>query len=124
MKDKTTTVQILKNRAAKFVKERDWNQFHSPKNLSMAIATEASELMELFLWDTTEESHKTVDEKRKAVENELADVICAALSFANATNIDIATVLERKVQEIEAKYPIDKVKGKRHKYTYYTGDDV
>jgi dCTP diphosphatase len=119
VKDTTTTIQVFKDKVANFVKEREWNQFHSPKNLSMAIATEAAELMELFLWDTTEESYEMSPEKRQEIEDELADVIIAALAFTNATNIDLAKAIERKMKKTAEKYPVDKVKGKSHKYTYY-----
>ncbi len=119
MKDSTTKIQVLKDKVAQFVTEREWNQFHSPKNLSMAIATEAAELMDLFRWDTTEESYEMKPEKKELVEDELADVIVAALAFANVTNIDITSAIERKMKKTAAKYPIEKVKGKNHKYTHY-----
>ncbi len=117
MNDQTTTIQQLKDLWAKFVQERDWQQFHSPKNVSMDIAIEAAELMEKFLWIDVADSHQEVEKNRQEIEDELADVIAAALCFANACNIDIARAVERKMAENRKKYPIEKAKGKYTKYS-------
>jgi dCTP diphosphatase len=114
-RDETTTLAELKSAILKFVHERDWERFHNPKNLSMALAAEAAELMEHFLWDTPEASE--VSGKSEAVADELADIIVYAIEFANSTGIDIAGAIETKMQKNALKYPIEKAKGNALKYT-------
>src|SRR5579863_6514222 len=82
MNDVHTTLQQLKKRHADFVTARDWNQFHIPKNLSMALAIEAAELMEKFQWVDNAQSWNVVDAERDSVEHELADVLCYVVAFA------------------------------------------
>jgi NTP pyrophosphatase (non-canonical NTP hydrolase) len=118
--DAKTTVGEIKARVLAFARERDWEQFHAPKNLSMALAAEAGELMEHFLWDTPEASRTKVAgdaAHREKIEEELADVIIYALEFANMTGIDVAAAIERKMAQSAAKYPVDKAKGRSAKYT-------
>ena len=117
--DSATTLAEIKSRVLAFAVQRDWEQFHSPKNLSMALASEAGELMEHFLWATPEASRSiTLDEaKRKKIEEELADVVIYALEFANMTGIDVAAAIETKMAANAAKYPVEKAKGRSEKYT-------
>lgn len=117
--DSNTTVAELKSRVLAFARERDWEQFHAPKNLSMALAAEAGELMEHFLWATSEASRATAREasRRQKIEEELADVVIYALEFANMTEIDVAAVIERKMAANAKKYPVEKAKGRSEKYT-------
>jgi NTP pyrophosphatase (non-canonical NTP hydrolase) len=117
--DSTTTVAELKTRVLAFVRERDWEQFHSPKNLSMALAAEAGELMEHFLWATPEASKALVQDaaKRQKIADELADVVVYALEFANATGLDVAASIEAKMIANAKKYPVEKAKGRSDKYT-------
>ncbi|MBT63194.1 nucleotide pyrophosphohydrolase [Coraliomargarita sp. SDUM461003] len=119
MNDSETQLQAIKDRVLAFASERDWQQFHSPKNLSMAIAAEAAELMEHFLWQGSEASRSDVnsDKLRDKVEEELADVFIYAIEFANVAGIDIAEIIEKKMQRNGEKYPIEKSKGKSLKYT-------
>lgn len=117
--DQVTTIEQLKEAVRTFVDERDWNQFHTPKNLSMNVAIEAAELMELFLWISSEKSHEEVGKRRENVERECADILIALLAFANATNIDLTAVFNRKLQETKDKYPADLVFGRNDKYTAY-----
>lgn len=116
--DEATTVAEIKSRVLDFARERDWEQFHAPKNLSMALAAEAGELMEHFLWASSEESRETVNDpvKRAKIEEELSDVIIYALEFANMTGIDVAAAIERKMAANAAKYPVEKAKGRSVKY--------
>src|SRR5580700_2134510 len=97
--DASTCVAELKNRVLAFARERDWEQFHSPKNLSMALAAEAAELMEHFLWVTPQESRAVAVDpaKRLKIAEEVADVIIYALEFANATGLDVAAEVEAKM---------------------------
>lgn len=117
--DATTTLAEIKTRVLAFARERDWEQFHAPKNLSMALAAEAGELMEHFLWATPEVSRAIVGDaaKRKKIEEELADVVIYALEFANMTGIDVAAVIEAKMAANALKYPVEKAKGRSDKYT-------
>lgn len=114
MSDQDTAVAALREIVRRFVAERDWEQFHTPKNLSMALAIEAAELMEHFQWLTTEESG-TIGQDAQALEaiaDELADVVCYALALANALAIDIDTTLRRKMVKNEAKYPASEFRGR------------
>src|SRR5882724_8597200 len=92
LNDSTTTLADLKARVLAFVQARDWEQFHSPKNLSMALAAESGELMEHFLWATPEQSAAIARDpaKREKIADELADVVIYALEFANITGLDLA----------------------------------
>ncbi len=119
MKDDATTVAELRTRVTAFVRERDWEQFHAPKNLSMALAAEAGELMEHFLWATSEESRQLVHHaaKRRQIEEEVADVVIYALEFANMTGIDVAAAIEHKLAVNAKKYPVAKARGRSEKYT-------
>ena len=119
MNDQNTTTAELKARVLAFARERDWEQFHSPKNLSMALAAEAGELMEHFLWATPEASRGIAADpvKRAKIAEELADVIIYALEFANITNLDVAHAIETKMAANAKKYPVEKAKGRSDKYT-------
>jgi len=112
--DADTTVEALRREIAAFIHERDWEQFHDPKNLSMAIATEAAELMEHFRWVRTERAHDLLeDEKTLAgVRDEVADVLAFLLSFANAAGIDLTEALRDKMTRNANKYPIEQYKGR------------
>ncbi|MFP4542437.1 MAG: nucleotide pyrophosphohydrolase [Opitutales bacterium] len=119
MQDDATTLAELRARVLAFVQERDWEQFHSPKNLSMALAAEAGELMEHFLWVESAASCD-LDTKpglRAKVEEEIADVVIYALEFANACQTDLAAAIERKLARNAEKYPVEKARGRADKYT-------
>ncbi len=117
--DATTPVSELKSRVLAFARERDWEQFHAPKNLSMALAAEAAELMEYFLWATPEQSRAVAQDpaKRAGLSSELADVVIYALEFANVTGIDLSAAIEAKMAANNQKYPADKSRGRADKYT-------
>ncbi len=117
MTDTTTTLTVIKEKIKQFVEERDWQQYHTPKNLSMSLAVEASELMELFLWVEGEASKEVIQTKRDAVEQELADVGILLLNFCMRYNIDLAQAIENKLMLNAQKYPIEKSKGRATKYT-------
>lgn len=114
MSDSNTTVAELRGMVQKFVDERDWSQFHSPKNLSMSIAIEAAELMEHFQWLTTDEARDVSKkaEDMQQVREELADILCFALSFANSMEIDISTALREKLVKNAEKYPAEQFRGR------------
>lgn len=117
--DSATTVAELKTRVLAFARERDWEQFHSPKNLSMALAAESAELMEHFLWSTPEQSRTVASDaaKRGKIAEELADVVIYALEFANMTGLDVAAAIETKMAANAKKYPVEKARGRADKYT-------
>ena len=114
MNDTTTTIEQLRVRLQDFVQARDWNQFHAPKNLSMALAVEAAELMEHFQWMTVDASRRIHDDPatRQGVEEELADVLCYVLALANSLEIDLSAAVKSKMAKNEAKYPVDKYRGR------------
>ncbi|MEA1949822.1 MAG: nucleotide pyrophosphohydrolase [Planctomycetota bacterium] len=111
--DARTTVNDLRRRVEEFVAARDWHQFHSPKNLSMALAIEAAELMEHFQWLTPEQSRQVArqPERLAAVAEELADVFCYALAMANQLGIDVSTAIGEKMEKNERKYPVEEYRG-------------
>lgn len=114
MKDKSTTIRELRNLVAEFTRERDWEQFHDPKNLAMSIAIEAAELMEHFQWDRNEQIPAILEDpgRRREIEEELADVICYCLSLANNLEIDLSEAVERKVLKNAEKYPPGEYRGR------------
>ncbi len=120
MNDSQTTVGELKALVQAFVDERDWRQFHTPKNLAMSLAIEAGELMEHFQWITPEASAAVAGDAGKlvAVGEELADVLCYALALANTLGLDAADCVARKMVKNAAKYPAEEFRGK------YGRDDV
>lgn len=115
--DKNVPIGDLKRRVAKFSKDRDWEQFHAPKNLSMAIAAEAGELMEHFLWDDAIASRALSREKKGKVAAELADIFLFALQFANVAKIDVTKAALEKLAVNSEKYPVSKARGRSQKYT-------
>ena len=112
--DFDTTVADLRKIIADFVAERDWSQFHSTKNVSMALAIEAAELMEHFQWLTPEESRELAGKPEALAEiaDELADVCCYLLALANTLGIDVAGAIEDKVRKNERKYPAEEYRGR------------
>ncbi len=112
--DEDTTVAELRREMAAFIRERDWEQFHDPKNLSMAIATEAAELMEHFRWIKNDPSREWITDPQHKAEaaEELADVLAFALSFANTAGIDITSSLRAKMTKNAQKYPVQEYRGK------------
>jgi len=114
MADATTTVADLKTAMAEFVRARDWEQFHSPKNLSMSLAVEAAELMEHFLWmDNAESQIGNFDAAAKhAIGEEMADVACLLLAMSNATGIDLSEAISAKLIKNTVKYPAERYQGR------------
>ena len=113
MDDTNTTITDLKAFVEDFVQERDWSQFHNAKNLSMALAIEAGELMDIFKWNTAGECNSMMSEEssRQEAVDELADVLIYAIAFANRNNINISNAIDQKMVKNRKKYPADKFKG-------------
>lgn len=109
----------LKDYMRKFSDARDWVQFHSPKNLSMALSVEASEIVECFQWLTEEQSYSLNQEQKDAVMDEIADVQLYLVRLADQLGVDIGVAVSNKIQKNETKYPTEKVKGSSKKYSDY-----
>jgi dCTP diphosphatase len=109
----------LRDRLRAFVAERDWDQFHSPKNLAMALIAEAAELVEHFQWLTEPESHRLSTDKKQEVADELADVLVYLVRIADKLDIDLLAAVADKLERNAAKYPAAKVRGSAKKYTEY-----
>ena len=114
-----TEILKLQERLRDFAEQRDWKQFHSPKNLSMALIVEAGELAEHFQWLTQEQSFNMANEKLEAVGEELADIFVYLVRLADQLDIDLSQAVERKIGLNELKYPADKVRGSAKKYNEY-----
>ena len=107
----------IRKQVRQFVVERDWDQFHSPKNLSMALIVEAAEMVEHFQWLTEEQSCNLSPEKLAEVEQELADIQVYLISLAEKLKLDIITAVEKKLVLNAQKYPVEKARGNSKKYT-------
>ena len=113
MSDNKTTIHELKLIVESFVDERDWKQFHNPKNLAMSLSIEAAELMEIFQWlslDQAREVMKANDTRDNAID-EVADILIYALAFCNRNKIDITDSIKKKMEKNTRKYPAEKFKG-------------
>ncbi|KPJ22144.1 nucleotide pyrophosphohydrolase [Streptococcus phocae] len=98
----------------KFRDDRNWRQFHTEKDLAISISLEANELLELFQWRTSEE---VVKDKQEELKEEIADVMIYAYMLANNLGLDMDTIIQEKLKKNEKKYPVEKSKGKKNKYT-------
>jgi dCTP diphosphatase len=114
MPDNTTTVAQLREAMAQFIADREWQQFHSPKNLAMALSCEASELMEHFLWIDNAASHQVARDLRTSelVADELADVAGVVFALCNALDLDLSEIVARKMAKNVMKYPVEKSRGR------------
>jgi len=110
-------LEQLRARLREFSAARDWDQFHSPKNLSMALSAEAGELLEVFQWLTEEQSARLDAVARAAAADEIADVLLYLVRLADALGIDLLAEAQRKLADNERKYPVDKARGTAKKYT-------
>ena len=114
MPDSSTTVAELRQAMVHFVAERDWEQFHSPKNLVMGLAIEAAELMEHFLWIDNDASRQVRHEPARLgeVADEMADVACYLLALANTLGLDLSNAITGKLAKTARKYPVERVRGR------------
>jgi dCTP diphosphatase len=108
---------LLKRALRKFTKAREWDQFHSPKNLAMALVVEVAELAEPFQWMTEAQSKQLSKEKRAQVTDELADVLIYLVRIADKLGVDLLTAARDKIDKNNKKYPVVKSKGSSKKYT-------
>ena len=112
-------MDALKKRIREFADDRDWHQFHSPKNLAMALAVEAAELLEHFQWLTEEQSRELDPEQLEKVRNELGDVLIYLIRLSDVLGVDLLEAAADKLEMNAEKYPADKVRGKALKYSDY-----
>ena len=110
-------LNALKQRIREFADARDWNQFHSPKNLSMALSVEVAEIVEHFQWLTEEQSKNLPQNKLDEVEAELADTFIYLIRMADKLDIDLLSATINKIAVNEQKYPVEKARGNAKKYT-------
>lgn len=115
----TDSLKDLRSRLNAFVEERDWDQFHSPKNLAMAMIVEAAELVEHFQWMTEQQSRELTAEQKELAGQEIADTFVYLLRIAEVLNIDIIDAANRKLEINAKKYPAEKARGRNNKYTEY-----
>jgi len=117
MKKKNSDLQTLQNLITRFRDERNWKQFHNPKDTSLSLVLEATEVMEHFQWKNYKEMMEHVREHKKEIGEELADVLYWVLLMSHDLNIDIKDALEKKLIITKRKYPVKKAKGNHRKYT-------
>lgn len=115
------TIEQLSEEIGEFCRERDWDQFHNPKDLAIGISTEASELLEIFRFKSDAQIREMFDDecKRSEISDELADVFYFVLRFAQITGLDLSDILEKKLAKNRERYPADMVRGKNLKYNEY-----
>ena len=112
-------MQNLIAQLRRFTEERDWKQFHSPKNLAMALSVEVAEIVEHFQWFTEDQSRWFESEKLEKLKDEIGDVMIYFMNLVDKFGIDLIRVVEEKLEKNKLKYPADRVKGKSWKYTDY-----
>lgn len=114
-----TDLETLKKKILKFRDDRDWKQFHNPKNLAMSIAIETSELMELYQWLDAEESREFSKKNKEEIASEVADIFNYLILLANELEIDLIDITDKKLDVNDKKYPVKKAKGNSTKYNKY-----
>ena len=110
----TDSIRELKDKLAEFRDERNWKQFHNPKDLAISLSLEAAELLEVFQWSGTD---LVVSEKRGQIREELADVLMYCLLMADALDLDVSEIIEEKLEQNKKKYPVELARGTAKKYT-------
>lgn len=119
MADDLDSLVTLKRAMRQFAQDREWEPFHSPKNLSMALAGETAELLDCFRWLTEEASYQLNAEELSAVQDELADVLLFTVRLADKLNLDLFAAAQQKMAKNAERYPVEKVKGSAKKYNQY-----
>lgn len=110
-------IEDLRDRLRQFASDREWDQFHSPKNLAIALSVEAAELLEHFQWLTAEQSESLSPEAHAAVRKEMADVLLYLIRLADKLDIGLIDAAREKLLENAQKYPVEKARGSSRKYT-------
>lgn len=112
-------IKKLTKIVTKFRDDRDWKQFHNPKDMALSLVLEATEVMEHFQWKDKKEIEKYLKTNKEDIADEIADVLYWVLLMSHDLNIDLVKALENKIIKTEKKYPIEKAKGKHTKYTKF-----
>lgn len=112
----------LQNKLGEFAGERDWEQFHTPKNLAMALTVEAAELQEIFQWLSAEQSQQLTEEIRTSAAREMADVLLYLVRMADVLDIDLEQAAWDKLNLNAGKYPVEKARGNADKYSTFKPD--
>lgn len=110
------TISELTAEVRAFCEARDWRQFHGPKEMAVALAAEAGELLQHFVWQSAEQSEQRVRDRREAIADEMADVAILLFEFADTVGVDLAAALRAKLARNEARYPVAKARGSNAKY--------
>lgn len=114
---RSNPLPTLQDTLRKFAAERDWDQFHSPKNLAIAISVESAELLEHFQWLRDDDSRNLTPDRLEKVREEMADILICLLRLADKLNIDLVEASKEKIAANATKYPVDKSRGSSRKYT-------
>lgn len=119
--DTTVSLQTIKDELAAFIAERDWEQFHKPKDVALALSIEVSEVLEHFRFKSDEEIAHLLNDSayKQELQDELGDCLGFLVDLGRITGIDLTTAFHEKMKKNRLKYPAEQVKGKNHKYTYY-----
>ena len=123
MSEKMNNLTEVRDYLRNFAKVREWEQFHSPKNISMALAVEAAELLEHFQWLTEDQSKNLTPDQLAPIADEIADVQLYLVRLADILNVDLFTAMQNKTRKNEEKYPVELVRGSAQKYTAYTASN-
>ncbi|MFO7593146.1 MAG: nucleotide pyrophosphohydrolase [Pseudomonadota bacterium] len=115
------SLEQLRKRLAEFARARDWEQFHSPKNLSMALIAEAAELVEHFQWLSEEQSYRLTPERLEEVRMELADIQIFLIRIADQLGVDLVQAAQDKTDINESRFPVEKVRGKAGRGSEFEG---
>ncbi|TYP00008.1 NTP pyrophosphatase (non-canonical NTP hydrolase) [Geothermobacter ehrlichii] len=121
MTDRETTLAELKAAMARFVEERNWRQYHTPKNLAMSVAIEAAELMEHFQWDGDIDPGALDERQRREIGAEMADVLLYLCSLSTCLDIDLAAATADKLACNRRRFPVERVKGRAHRHQWKDG---
>ena len=117
MSKENLNLDVIKEKLKQFSKERDWEQYHSPKNLAMALSVEVAELVEIFQWSNSGGLDEIKDQEiRKQIEEEVADIFIYLIKISGKLNLDLTKIITEKIDKNEKKYPVSKSKGKSDKY--------
>ena len=116
------TFDALRSQILAFRDERDWDQFHQPKELAIALSIEAGELLEHFLWKSPTEVEERIVTRKEEIADELADVAVYLIELADKVGVDLPTAIQRKMEKNAIKYPVEKARGSNKKYSEFTDE--
>ena len=116
------TFDALRSQILAFRDERDWDQFHQPKELAIALSIEAGELLEHFLWKSPTEVEQRMVTRKEEIADELADVAVYLIELADKVGVDLPTAIQRKMEKNAVKYPVEKARGSNKKYSEFTDE--